>query len=124
MFRRLFNLFFASQIHQKDNNQNQGPGNLSLGNIIVQVHSNSSNFDSAATAAFHDNIARIISLVNTTKFPWAANPATSQTTTIFEQTAENTFTWADVITIIAKSVTIILRTVKQNPSLPARFTQS
>lgn len=113
MFRSFFNFFLTSKIHQKDYYQNQSKNNLSSSNGVSQINHNSSNFPSAKTASFQHNIANIKFAVNMagSKVPMSA---ASQTTTIFEQTAEKTFNWEGVIVNISATVTRIESIVNNN----------
>ena len=96
-FSGAFN-FAKSYKHKEDNNQNKSKNNLSSGNVINYIHSNFSNISSVFTASFQDNIAKITSIVKTTRFPFEPGIAASHTTAKLVQNAENTLNWAPVIT--------------------------
>lgn len=95
-FMGTFNLAKGNK-HKKNDNQKEGKDNLTSGNGISKIYHIFSNNSSAITASFQLNIANNISAVKIAESLVPRIDA-NQKTTKFEQTAENTLTWALVTT--------------------------
>ena len=109
-----FNRLFSSNIHQKCYNCKKGSSNLESGNVISQINHNSSpNFFFFLTPSFPNSIAPKILNINTLKSLVIGRTAIN-TTTRFEQTAENIFNWADVIVNINDTLARIKYVVNEN----------
>ncbi|TSC85694.1 MAG: Protein containing Hedgehog/intein hint domain, C-terminal domain [Microgenomates group bacterium Gr01-1014_7] len=87
-------LFTQDIPNHSQGNNNQGKSNLSLSDGRSQVNHDFSNSFSAFTARYQNSIASKIFPVNT-KASRVTNMAAVQPATKFEQTAENTFSWAE-----------------------------
>lgn len=92
-----FNRFFRGNVHKKCHNCKKSGSDLESRYIICQVnHNNSSSFISAKTLSLQKIIAPSRLNINTLK-SLVKGIATKNTATRFEQTAENTFSWAVVM---------------------------